>query len=56
MSKVTKELKKQAARAELAAQEATDGDTAEEFKTLASAFRAQARIIKDKKKTSSQRA
>lgn len=50
MSKVTKELKKQAIKAEVAARGAPDELAAKQLKTLATAFRAQAKIIKQNKK------
>jgi hypothetical protein len=53
MTKVTKELKKQARRAEVAAKGAADEVAASQLKTLATAFRAQAKVIKQNKKTKS---
>lgn len=50
MSKTTKELKKQALRAEVAAKAAADETATEELKALATAFRAQAKVIKQNKK------
>jgi hypothetical protein len=53
MSKVTRELKKQAIKAEVASRAAPDELAADELKRLAAAFRAQARIIKQNKKKKS---
>jgi hypothetical protein len=50
MSKMTKALKKQAAKSQLAAQKTTDPDVARQLASLAEAFRAQAAIIKKNKK------
>jgi hypothetical protein len=50
MSRTIKALKKQAVKSQLAAQSATDPVVAREMATLAEAFRAQAAIIKKKKK------
>jgi hypothetical protein len=49
MSKMTKALKKQAAKSQLAAQKTTDPDVARQLASLAEAFRAQAAIIKKNK-------
>ncbi|WGD48684.1 hypothetical protein QA641_23845 [Bradyrhizobium sp. CB1650] len=51
--KPTKSLKQQARVAEKAAQEAADAFVANQMKSLASAFRAQAKIMKKKRKKSS---
>lgn len=53
MSKVTKELKKQASRAETAARSAPDDVAASQLKALATAFRTQAKVIKRNKKKKS---
>ncbi|WGR91881.1 hypothetical protein MTX26_16145 [Bradyrhizobium sp. ISRA443] len=50
MSKTTKELKKQARKAEVAAKATADEIVTKELKALASAFRAQAKVIKQNKK------
>jgi hypothetical protein len=50
MSKTIKALMKQAGKSQLAARSATDPVVAREMATLAEAFRAQAAIIKKKKK------
>jgi hypothetical protein len=50
MSKVTKELKKQATRAEAASRSAPDDIAADQLKALAAAFRTQAKVIKKNKK------
>jgi hypothetical protein len=50
MSKMTKALRKQAAKSQLAAQKTTDPDVARQLASLAEAFRAQAAIIKKNKK------
>ncbi|WP_201723721.1 hypothetical protein [Bradyrhizobium neotropicale] len=51
--KPTKSLKQQARVAEKAAQEAADEFVANQMKSLASAFRAQAKVLKKKRKKSS---
>lgn len=48
--KETKQLKKQAARAERLASASFDHEHAEEMSSLAAAFRAQAEVLKEKKK------
>jgi hypothetical protein len=53
VSKVTKELKKQASRAETAARSAPDDVAANQLKALATAFRTQAKVIKKNKKKKS---
>ena len=50
MSKTTKALKKQAAKAQLVAQRSADTFVAEQMSTLAQAFRAQAEVLKRKRK------
>ncbi len=50
MSKTTKELKRQARRAEVAAKATADEIVTRELKALATAFRAQAKVIKQNKK------
>ena len=50
MSKVTKELEKQALKAEVASRAAPDELVADELRRLAAAFRAQAKVIKQNKK------
>jgi hypothetical protein len=50
MSKTTKALKKQAAKAQLVAQRSADAFVAEQMSTLAQAFRAQAEVLKRKRK------
>jgi len=50
MSKTTKALKKQAAKAQLVAQRSADSFVAEQMSTLAQAFRAQAEVLKRKRK------
>ena len=50
MSKVTRELKKLATKAETAARFASDDLAANQLKALATAFRTQARVIKKNKK------
>ena len=50
MSKTTKALKKQAAKAQLVAQRSADTFVAEQMSTLAEAFRAQAEVLKKKRK------
>jgi hypothetical protein len=53
VSKVTKELKKQATKAETAARSAPDDLAADQLKALSAAFRTQARVIKKNKKKKS---
>jgi chaperonin GroEL (HSP60 family) len=50
MSKTTKALKKQATKAELVAQRSADAFVAEQMSNLAQAFRAQAEVLKRKRK------
>jgi hypothetical protein len=50
MSKPIKELKKQARKAAAVASATVDHEIAREMKTLAGAFRAQAKMLKNKKK------
>jgi hypothetical protein len=50
MSKTTKALKKQATQARLVAQRTADAFVAEQMSTLAHAFRAQAAVLKRKRK------
>jgi hypothetical protein len=50
MSKTTKALKKQATQAQLVAQRSTEPFVAEQMSTLADAFRAQAAVLKRKRK------
>jgi hypothetical protein len=50
MSKTTKALKKQATQAQLVAQRSSDSFVAQEMSTLAHAFRAQAAVLKMKRK------
>ena len=50
MSKVTRELKRQATRAEAASRFAPDDAAANQLKALATAFRTQAKVIKKKRK------
>jgi len=50
MSKTTKVLKKQAAKAQSVAQRSADAFVAEQMSTLAQAFRAQAEVLKKKRK------
>ena len=50
MSKTTKALKKQAAKAQLVAQRSADALVAEQMSSLAQAFRAQAEVLKRKRK------
>ncbi len=50
MSKTTKALKKQAAKAQLVAQGSADTFVAEQMSSLAKAFRAQAEVLKKKRK------
>jgi hypothetical protein len=50
MSKTTKDLKKQARRADAVANRISDDTTVREMRALADAFRAQAKVIKQKKK------
>jgi hypothetical protein len=50
MSKTTKALKKQAAQAQSVAQRSTEPFVAEQMSTLAYAFRAQAAMLKRKRK------
>jgi hypothetical protein len=54
VSKETKELKKQAIKAEAAAKSAADELAADQLKALATAFRTQAKVIKKNKKKKSQ--
>jgi hypothetical protein len=53
VSKVTKELKKQATKAETAARFASDDIAANQLKALATAFRTQAKVIKKNRKKKS---
>jgi hypothetical protein len=50
MSKITKALKKQAAKSQLVAQRTTSPFLARQMTTLADAFRAQAAVLKKKNK------
>ena len=50
MSKTTKALKKQAAKAQFVARRSADAFVAEQMSTLAQAFRAQAEVLKRKPK------
>ena len=50
MSKTTKALKKQAAKAQLVAKGSADTFVAEQMYSLAKAFRAQAEVLKKKRK------
>jgi hypothetical protein len=50
MSKTTKALKKQATQAQLVARRTADSFVAEQMSTLANAFRAQAAVLKRKRK------
>jgi hypothetical protein len=50
MSKTTKALKKQATQAQLVARRTADSFVAEQMSTLAHAFRAQAAVLKRKRK------
>jgi hypothetical protein len=51
MSKGTKAFKKQAQAAERAAVQSADSFVANQMKTLAEAFRAQAKVMRKKRKT-----
>jgi hypothetical protein len=50
MSKTTKALKKQASQAQSVARGSTDSFVADQMSTLAQAFRAQAAVLKRKRK------
>ncbi|WP_158226530.1 hypothetical protein [Bradyrhizobium sp. UFLA03-84] len=55
MAKVIKSLRKQADKAQRAAVSARDPETAEGFQAMARAYRAQADVIKSKKKKTRKR-
>jgi hypothetical protein len=56
MVKATKFLRKQAAKAERIAQKVQDDEASREILTLATAYRAQADVLKQKKKTKKKKA